>query len=179
MANIYSGMSIRTRLLLSLAVVLSLSQLTACSHVAPQSSVANQRPRSASPNASATPDAPLYSCPRNVYNNTDCPWTFQADSRHGNVYFINGSCVQTNCTVQNGPCTLPPHCAVSIQYTTTNGLLDGNWVVTDRNGGARSWSYFSDYPAEQCPLISHSGNTGAINLNDPANGDLTAGGCTW
>lgn len=178
MANICAGMSIRTRLLVSVAVILSLSQFTACRHAIPNSPTSSQTPK-ASPNPSATPNLPSYSCYRHVYNNTGCPWTFQANADHGNVWFINDSNCAINCNSENGPCTVPTGCAISIQYTTTGGGIVGGWVATDWKGASRGWSYSSPYPASQCPYISHSGNTGAINLNDPANGDITAGGCTW
>ena len=133
-------------------------------------------------NATPTPDVnePDYSCVRHIYNRTSCPWTFTATNGAGNVWFIDDAgCGLDNCPNPNGPCTVPPNCTISIQYTTTNGVIQGNLFATDQNYDSRGWQYSASYPAFQCPYINHSGNTGAIALNAPANGDLAASACTW
>jgi hypothetical protein len=161
-------------LLVFVGVVLSMSQLMkSCG--------------SATQTADGTPTAggnePEYSCSRSIYNPTSCPWTFTVSvgGGGGNVWFMDDyGCVE-DCNTQNGPCTLPAGCSVTIQYTTTNGIISGTWFATDMNGslGRSPWNYSSNYPAIQCPYIQHSGNTGSVSVNDPANGDLTANACTW
>jgi hypothetical protein len=167
MANIYSDMSIRTRLLMSLAVVLSLSQFMACRHAIPNSPTSRQ-PSKASPN---------FSCYRHIYNASSCPWTFQATPQYANVWFNDDDHCATKCNNENGPCTLPPGCAISIQYTTSGGNIGGTLIAIDQNNTISAWCYNSPNP-NSCPYISH-GNSGPISLNDPVPGDLTARECTF
>lgn len=115
--------------------------------------------------------APNFSCRRHVYNNSTAPWTFQASTSAGNVYFENTGCPQ------NGPCTLPAGSTTEIHYTTALGLTVGTMTVTDDQGNSQSFQ-FSSNPGV-CPYIGHSGNTGAVAVNDPANGDWNAWAANW
>jgi hypothetical protein len=67
---------------------------------------------------------------------------------------------------------------VNIQYTYTSNHSDGNFAVVDQIGQNRSWSYGNKILGA-CPYIDHSGSTGPMNLNDPDNGDISFGGCTF
>ncbi len=121
--------------------------------------------------------APFYSCYRHIYNDSACPWTFQADSRYGNVYF--GGSNTPGCTQANGPCTLQGRTSIEIHYTFTGGVASGFFNITDQAGVKKSWPY-SATDLNQCIRIQHSGSTGAIAMNEPVNGDMTAwGACTW
>lgn len=121
--------------------------------------------------------APFYSCYRHIYNNSSCPWTFQADSRYGNVYFGDGTL--PNCTQMNGPCTVAGNTTIEIHYTYTGGSASGFFNITDSTGKTETWPY-SAANLNQCVYIQHSGGTGAVALNDPADGDMNAwGACTW
>jgi hypothetical protein len=137
----------------------------------------------------AGPDKPAFSCGRHIYNDSDCRWTFWVPEagQDGNVYFSGFTCTQEGKRVAvpgdcsstpNGPCTIPPHCSVSIQYTYTGGYTGGYWHVKDQNGNEKSWGYDTRARIEECPYIHHSGSTGGVYLNEPADGDMTAGGCT-
>jgi hypothetical protein len=123
---------------------------------------------------------PLYSCYRHITNRSSCPWKFQVQqdgTQYGNVYFGDGTLA--NCTQQNGPCTIPANTTIQIQYTTTDGSAQGVMDVTDQNGKMNNWFYVNKV-VDICPDYHHSGNTGAVALNDPADGDLNAWGqCTW
>jgi hypothetical protein len=124
------------------------------------------------------------SCYSQIKNNSSCPWTVSAQSSHGNVWFGGVSCVaetkkaQTLCNPENGPCLLEPTCSVNIQYTYTSGESNGNLTVVDQNGGTDSWRYHNILLGS-CPYIEHSGSTGPVYLNDPDNGDITFGGCSF
>lgn len=125
--------------------------------------------------------APLFSCYRTIYNNSDCPWTFgQSPSdvhQKGNMYFGDGTL--PNCTHENGPCTVPPKTSIPLHYTYTANVSRGTLVIRDRTDTSKSFSYLNNWP-DDCPYIQHSGGTGAVALNDPADGDLNAwGACTW
>jgi len=123
--------------------------------------------------------APFYSCYRHIYNNSSCPWTFQIpqETQYGNVYFGDGTL--PNCTQMNGPCTVAGNTTIEIHYTYTRGSSQGVYNITDRTGTKRDFSY-SAPTAAQCPYIRHAGGTGAVALNDPADGDINVwGACTW
>jgi hypothetical protein len=114
-------------------------------------------------------------CDRHIYNKSAKPWTFSATNSIGNLYFTQGlfACKSP----KNGPCTIPPHTNVAIQYTTTAGLSNGTVYIRDWRGETRSFDYRG--AASNCPSISHHGNTGAVSVNDPADGDLNAWGDSW
>ena len=121
-------------------------------------------------------------CTRHIYNNSNCPWTFKASPTAGKVYFGDGSLPESTCQRLNGPCTVPPHTTITVTYDfdvvvaipTSSGVL----FIEDQNHKENHWEYHGIMGA--CPKIKHSGNTGAVALNDPANGDLNAWGqCTW
>jgi hypothetical protein len=58
-------------------------------------------------------------------------------------------------------------------WSTSAGVL----FIEDQNHSENHWEYQGIMGA--CPKIKHSGNAGAVALNDPANGDLNAWGqCT-
>jgi hypothetical protein len=114
-------------------------------------------------------------CDRHIYNHSAKPWTFRATNSIGNLYFTNrlAPCKSS----KNGPCTVWARTSIRIQYTTTAGLSNGTIYITDWRGQTRSFDYHG--AASNCPSISHSGSTGAVALNDPADGDLNAWANDW
>lgn len=132
------------------------------------------------PKLKPQPGGPEFACYRTIYNNSGCPWTFNIDrdySQYGNVYFGDGS--RSNCTELNGPCTVPANTSIGLKYTTTTSTSMGRFVISDQTGAAKKFRYDTDVMG-QCPPIQHSGNTGAVAMNDPADGDMNAwGACTW
>lgn len=134
---------------------------------------------------------PLFSCERHIYNDSECKWTLQrTDAPHdGNVWF-DQTCILKDGSktsevavcpnVENGPCTLLPRCSVKITYTYSNGYSSGTWKITDEHGQSREWRYNTQGGRlNECTYIMHSGSTGPVYLNEPANGDMTFGGCSF
>ena len=120
----------------------------------------------------AKTDTPNFSCYRQIYNNSSCSYTFSATTGGGNVYF--GDADTPLCTQQNGPCTVGPGVTIGIKYTTTAGFSNGHISIFGLSYNQR-FQYVSDL--NQCPYIRHSGSTGAVSVNDPANGDFSSGSC--
>jgi hypothetical protein len=134
-------------------------------------------PPDADPSKGTT--APFYSCYRHINNSSGCPWTFKVDpnTQYGNVYFGDGT--RSNCTQLNGPCTVPGNTNMEIHYTYTRGSAQGVFQITDQSGAEKKFNFVNPV-VEQCPDIKHVGNTGAVAMNDPADGDMNAwGACTW
>lgn len=126
---------------------------------------------------------------RHIYNNSNQPWTFlsatgrgKAGLKIGNVWFLNQTCAQDSNNrgrACNGPWTVPPHCSVEIQYTTSKGACEGGWYITDAHNAIRMWNYDNGMSIYNAPYISHSGDTGSVSLNDSANGDMSVGSDFW
>jgi len=125
--------------------------------------------------ALATAGAADAACTRHIYNRSVNPWTFRATNSQGNLHFNKGlfACAKRT----NGPCTIPARTAVEIEYTTTGGIANGTVYIKDKTGAERGFDYRG--LASNCPSISHRGNTGAVALNDPADGDINTWGATW
>lgn len=137
-------------------------------------------------------------CERHIYNNSDAPWTFYAQTEEGlipvpvpggpllaiptgskgNVWFSGAmDMVDTSkpCSVpKNGPCVIAPRTTVTITYTTTAGESIGRMAIFDRNRDYRVFSFTG--AASNCPYVHHSGGTGAVAVNDPADGDFNIWG---
>ena len=113
---------------------------------------------------------------RHIYNNSDQSWTFLKGpgDNHGNIWFSGDG----SGAAENGPWVVPPHSTASIQYTSEDGLINGNWKIVDHLGVDKSFWYHNIIESDDV-YITHDGNTGAVSLNDPANGDLAVGGSNW
>ena len=110
-------------------------------------------------------------CVRHIYNNSTAPWIFKFATQHGNVTFPGTSCQQ------NGPCAIPPQSTVEIDYSTTGGQINGLVSITDYTYDTNSFSYDNSTINDGlCPYVQHSGDTGSVAVNDPANGDFNAWG---
>lgn len=132
---------------------------------------------------STAPGAPLFSCERHIYNKSSCPWSFQQSPSDvhqvGNMYFGNGTL--PNCTQLNGPCIIQPGATVTLEYTYTAGRTAGTMLIIDRRGakdGSKSFGYRTNNYNE-CPYVVHSGGTGGVSVNEPADGDYTIDKCEW
>lgn len=118
------------------------------------------------------------SCTRHIYNHSDKPWIFTAGggSQNGNVYFGKNA---TNCvSKKNGPCTIPPNKTVAISFTSTENMIGGTMYITDYLNNKRSYSY-GDALFVTCVKIRHDGDTGAISMNDPSDGDYSIWNPHW
>jgi len=121
------------------------------------------------------------SCERHIYNQSTCIWTVMAGdiwgqpgSQVGNVWFTlpNGS---NPC---NGPIDIAPGATVSIKYTTTSGCCQGGWYLTDNTNVVHPQDYGTN--GLSIPgVVVNVGDTGGVNFNSPANGDITISLCTW
>lgn len=136
-------------------------------------------------------------CTRHIYNKSACPWTFRApETRAGNVWFDSITCTSakggksklvmrprskavTGCNAENGPCLIAAGCIAEIRYTTSQGNIEGVFMASDQAGNSASWKYRLVAPWDSCPRTQHDGNTGAVAVNDPVDGDYTAYGCSW
>jgi len=117
---------------------------------------------------------PHLSCYRHIYNTSGGAWTFSATNNYGNLWFPTNL---QSCTPKNGPCVVPPGTTIQIQYTQQAGYSSGNITITDQTGASNSFGYSNSI--YDCPRIQHSGSTGAVSVNDPANGDMNAWANTW
>jgi len=54
----------------------------------------------------------------------------------------------------------------------------GEIFIKDETGHERSFLYTENL-LNQCPYIHHNGNTGAVSVNDPANGDFKVETAHW
>lgn len=106
-------------------------------------------------------------CYRHIYNNTTLTWNFDFYATNGNVHAPN----QTMNHI-----ILKPQTSVEIEYTNDSlGNIGGNVKITNSNQSYNQvFGYGTKFPRDPCPYIQHSGNTGAVNVNDPADGDFTA-----
>lgn len=107
-------------------------------------------------------------CVRHIYNNSNQVWSVQYTPGIGYVQFTDIACDNNT----NGPCKIAPHTTATVEFHSNAGGV----VITDNKGQSRNWSYSADWKQGNCPYIWHSGRTGAVALNDPANSDLNMWG---
>lgn len=91
---------------------------------------------------------------------------------------INDNRFDCEGTERNGPFGIGGKCTLAIQYTTTKGHCTGYWELTDAHGQAKRFS-FSDVVVDGNIKIHPGGNTGPIQFNEPADGDITISGDSW
>jgi hypothetical protein len=110
------------------------------------------------------------SCTRHFYNRTDSFWA---------IALINsGTChVDGDADPAKPACMIPPGQVATLNYSNpgNNGVTNAGVAIAAADGHGRRGNY-SEYfrlRAVGC-YIEHRGNTGAANLNDPADGDVTA-----
>ena len=117
--------------------------------------------------------AMAFSCYRHIYNHTDWRWVFWATNDYGNAYF--SGC--TNAANQNGPCQIGPRQTIGLQYTYTGGRTRGRMYIKDASNVTKDFEYAGI--SNRCPEVLHDGNTGAVVLNDRADGDFDIISGTW
>lgn len=123
------------------------------------------------------------SCTRHLMNTSSGNWTFSYSALSGNsVLFIplNARKKKTRSRVQLKASSqvVGPYAQFQMIYTSNFlGRISGTWTITDQNGVSRSFQY-NNY-INDCPYISHDGNTGSVSVNDPDNGDISIGAATW
>jgi hypothetical protein len=93
-------------------------------------------------------------CTRHFYNNTSVPWSVNL----GASGLCNGSPV----------CTIRPYSTATLVY----------FPFPISPMGIASPIYNRTFGLTGCKII-HSGNTGAIAVNSPADGDVTTCGRSW
>lgn len=137
-----------------------------------------------------TERSPNASCYRHISNHSQKSWTFQAFPSSGNVWFYSDTSKRVGLNEtpagpldckpndENGPCSIAPGSYVAIKYTQSAGLATGSMHITDVNGVTKYWAYSSP-DVYQCPSIEHGGDTGAVSMNDPSNGDYNIEGNNW
>ncbi len=128
-------------------------------------------------------------CHGHFQNNSNESWTISFDNKssegeRGNVYFRLESgqyCDESH--LKNGPCSISPGEELEVDYTETNGNIDGTIFITDSHGTTKSWNY-SDADlssTDKCMEIHHSGSDdlGAIILNSPSDGGALFKDASW
>lgn len=116
-------------------------------------------------------------CQRHIVNTSSCPWWFGAKPGPGDVYFGDGTLA--DCTQHGGPCKVNPGQTIDLKFTTSNGAANGFIWIVDQNKAYWAPHYDNAGINDKCPRIAHSGYTGAVSFNDPADGDLKAWACSW
>lgn len=99
-------------------------------------------------------------CFRHIYNQSSHSWTFEFINYHNDgVKYIATSCkTNTECTLNGGQ-------TVEIYFPD---YAQGIVRIIDDKGVHRDFVYDHHY----CAFIHHSGKTGSVSMNDPANGDI-------
>src|SRR5260221_252151 len=85
-------------------------------------------------------------CPAIIQNDSNQPWTVKFDTARGNVYFPETSCGQ------NGPCVIPPHSFINLEYTYNTSFAIGALNIKDYNGDQKTFGYYGNVSAG-CPTI--------------------------
>lgn len=110
-------------------------------------------------------------CVRHIYNNSDTFAKVEFITHKGEVYFSENilSC-------GSGKCVLPPHSAVAVEFSHKYGMVSGHVRLWRGLEEARTFNYYGNRlipPAfSTCPHIEHTGNTGNVTFNTPAEGDI-------
>jgi hypothetical protein len=124
-------------------------------------------------------------CWRHIVNRSSKPWSFRAaaralagsDDNKGNAWFYDCQGQAKGAAQRNGTCTVAAGRTARIKYTHSQSVIRGDMVISDHKGASRSFEYYA--AMSRCPYIEHSGNTGAVAVNDPARGDWNAWGDQW
>jgi hypothetical protein len=118
-------------------------------------------------------------CTRHIYNNSNKPWTFSlgwSGPPPGPADFYGCDYNQ-----DHDICKVMPQQTATIAFT--GGVAATNMNITDSNGVRRSFDYDNTSVAAifrgECQYVQHDGGTGAVSVNDPANGDFSIGGDNW
>ena len=117
---------------------------------------------------------PPLTCERHFYNNSDGPWLVAPSGNIG----CNGQ-------KRGVACNVLPNTTITLQYYgTLNQRFDGDPQYADSSIALIAQNYYFDKfnrgkpltVTEGCAYLLHSGSTGNVVLNGPANGDITTCG---
>lgn len=111
-------------------------------------------------------------CQAVVQNNSAQPWIVKFESARGNVYFPGTSCDK------NGPCVVPAHGYLNLEYTYTTGFATGVLDLKDYRGEQRALAYFSNSPVS-CPNIRKLALSSSVSINDPSKGSFVLLNDVW
>jgi hypothetical protein len=111
-------------------------------------------------------------CRAVVQNNSNQPWTIEAETARGNVYFPETSCGK------NGPCVVPAHGVLTLEYTYNTGFAVGALNVIDSNRREKILGYYSNNPSI-CPDIKKIDSSQAVSVNNPSRGGFLILSDTW
>lgn len=113
-------------------------------------------------------------CNTTIQNNSNQPWIFRFAAFNGNVYFSGN----VTCPV-NGPCTIPPHTTVNIEYTHQDGYETGRVYIEDTTRWSEKLPYKNILPWVRCPTLSYYDRKDSISINDPQDGGFVINKDTW
>ena len=126
-------------------------------------------------------------CERHIMNHYPGTWTFSASTEYGSVVMIPLSSKGASGRTPTGPRSKPrkddtasigPNQSWEIIYGYNFlGITSGTMSITDQNGVTHSFKYAN--VGWDCPSVKHSGGTGAVAVNDPANGDYSIDAIVW
>lgn len=110
-------------------------------------------------------------CTRHIYNKSIMAWDVKPVFSTGGALITPSTCVTTS---PQGWSTLQPGCVAEITYISQNRAIPTGTIgrLYFRGGVIANYSYFEGV-FESCGRINHSGSTDGMNLNDPADGDVT------
>jgi hypothetical protein len=109
-------------------------------------------------------------CVRHIYNLSEMTWSVSVSSLNGGIWLTNDA----GCASPQGSGTwnLPPGCTVSISYAQNFvlpiGVIGRLYFV---GSVTASYPYYQGV-FESCGRLNHSGDTAAMNLNEPVDGDV-------
>jgi|GEM_PF-2657712 len=108
---------------------------------------------------------------RHIYNNTGLWWGFKINSHNGNFYAnCVSNCVNGTNTYKNTDFFVEAGEKWEIKMTTTDGKHNTDVGIADPAGGGYvTYCFHGD---NSFVTAHHSGNTGGISLNSPADADV-------
>lgn len=114
-------------------------------------------------------------CHRTIQNNSNQTWYFRFIPYYGGIHFTPNTCSEGR------RCPVPPHATVNIEYTHTGGWERGAVYIYEDgwSGRGKMFDYTNAVVGSRCPHILHSGATGAVSLNEPAEGDFVIEKDQW
>ncbi len=111
-------------------------------------------------------------CVRHIYNQSIMSWTVGASAANGGILISNDAGCAALSATQPGAWNVPAGCTVTVTYAQNFAIPIGViGTLYFRGAVAASYPYYQgDF--ETCGRLNHSGVTAAMNLNEPADGDV-------
>lgn len=108
-------------------------------------------------------------CQNHIYNNSKRNWTIAYYTNSSNSHVsLSGA----HCPSGSSQCSVEPGQTLEVDYIhSAPADPSGTVAVLDDTGKMNSYKFESD--GARCEYIKHSGDTDAISVNDPANGDIS------